>query len=193
MEFVFGGEFVFGVIRLQGEIRLREFVFGIRLRRGLRPRGEIVCGEFVFGIRLRVFGGPLKGISLRNSSSSSDGKVLCPQRPQCHISTYLRILEYFGDGEKLNEPTRFVSFDTHRRQSRIHIETHFQTLSLAFGLQSLWKASFDHRIHRPIPPSNLNSLSEGISFSPGRFFFLSGPLRSQHPAALCARVQVSQA
>ena len=170
-----------------GEIVCGEFVFGIRLRRGLRPRGEIVFGIGLRGgIRLRVFGGP-------SSSSSSDGKVLRPQRPQCHISTYLRILEYFGDGEKLNEPTRFVSFDTHRRQSRIHIETHFKILSLAFGLQSLWKASFDHRIHRPIPPSNLNSLSEGISFSPGRFFFLSGPLRSQHPAALCARVQVSQA
>ena len=65
-EFLFGEEFVCG-----------EFVFGIRVHKGIRLRGE-----FVFG-----WNGPLEGIHLGNSPSSSDGKVLRPQRPQCRRAT----------------------------------------------------------------------------------------------------------
>ncbi len=69
-------QFVFGIrlrggIRLRVGMRLREFVFGIRLREGIRLRGEFVFEQLVFGIRLR------------NSSSSAGRNVIPAPRPQC--------------------------------------------------------------------------------------------------------------
>ena len=56
-EFLFGEEFVCG-----------EFVFGIRVHKGIR-----LGGEFVFG-----WNGPVEGIHLGNSPSSSDVKCYAP-------------------------------------------------------------------------------------------------------------------
>ena len=110
-EFVFGEQFVFGGfvfwIRLRGGIRLRgaipssgnsssggefvfgaqfvfgQFVFGIRLREFVFEE-QFVFAEFVFGIRLGVcsWDGSLRGIRLRNSSSSSGENVLRHQQLQ---------------------------------------------------------------------------------------------------------------
>ena len=65
-EFVFGGDFVFWL-----ECVFEQFVFGIRLRRGIRLRGDFVLEQLVFGIRLR------------NSSSSAGRNVIPAPRPQC--------------------------------------------------------------------------------------------------------------
>jgi hypothetical protein len=94
-QFVFGKEFVFG-----GQVVFRAFVFRIRLREVIRSsednsasgkfvfREQFVFGEFVFAIRLRdvirLRGAiRLRGIRLRNSSSSAGGSVLPAQRAQC--------------------------------------------------------------------------------------------------------------
>ena len=80
-KFVFE-QFVFGIrlrggIRLRVGMRLREFVFGICLRRGIRLRGDFVFEQLVFGIRLR------------NSSSSAGRNVIPAPRPQCiYINKY---------------------------------------------------------------------------------------------------------
>ena len=80
-EFVFGEEFVF-----RGQFVFGECIWGIPLRGGVRLQGQFVFGQFVFRVRLR--GGVrlrgairLRGMHLRNLSSSAGEKVIPAQRP----------------------------------------------------------------------------------------------------------------